>query len=942
MARVAAEHVLASHTSEDLAHTIMLLPTRRSIATLRDAFATALNGRASLLPRMIALGDLALALPSLLPARHRHWLAVIPPAMGRMEHRYLLARYAAVFERARMGQCTAHYALSLADSLLTLQEDAIRYGADLNPARIRGLMYGDHAKHWQDGLEFLAILSEHWPTIEKETGKITQAAHERLLIHGLANHWRDHPPAHAVYALGSTASQPATAQLLTVIAAMPRGHVILTGFDGSIDADEWQAIAPGHPLYYPAQWLQHQSLTPDAVVPLAEPHPRASLWRESLASPHRMAQWRSQALPDYQHLRLIPCIHPEEEARLVSLIIREGLEHPARTVALITPDEGFMAQVSAHLKRYGVIADRLNAGSLATTLVGSLWLALVRVIATPSDNLAVRHLLNHSELGLDAGLLQALEPGWHGVSRRRPGQLPGHDPSLTAHAQYAQLVAWLKQLLSLQRREYLASAWIEQLQGLLHRWDSGDRTTSAAITETIAQMEAADGLGPLAIEEFTALLLEHFAAPTRMSGLRTHPRLRMLTPVEARLAPLDRVILARMDDHHWPGHAPANPWLNQAAQQAIGLPSHAEHISLMAHDLLLLGSAPEVFCTYARRDSSGPTTRSRFLERLVTLLASHGVDEAAIAAPSLLDWANRQYACDTLAPEPPIAPRPPADLRPRRLPASQIDRLFTDPFSIYARYVLGLKPLRAINAEPEASDFGSLTHRAIEALTHYWNAHERPADDATLEAIAAEALRHVEDRSAIDLFWRTRLMGGLRYINGLENERRRAEPLSVAAEQLVEATLTLPGGETITLHGTIDRIEESASRGRVVIDHKTGKIPSENEILEGRALQLMVYAILLNAHNSTVTGDIASPLVNAAAPVSAIEYWQLPKLGEEGMIRSTAIHERIDVLEEKLKTALLQMLDPTTPFLARPVPSSNDERYGNDYDGISRYDEWAG
>ena len=64
--------------------------------------------------------------------------------------------------------------------------------------------------------------------------------------------------------------------------------------------------------------------------------------------------------------------------------------------------------------------------------------------------------------------------------------------------------------------------------------------------------------------------------------------------------------------------------------------------------------------------------------------------------------------------------------RPHRLPVNALDTLFSDPFSVYERHVLGLKELDAMDAEAQASDFGSLAHKAIHALTLHWNSELRP------------------------------------------------------------------------------------------------------------------------------------------------------------------------------------------------------------------------
>lgn len=69
----------------------------------------------------------------------------------------------------------------------------------------------------------------------------------------------------------------------------------------------------------------------------------------------------------------------------------------------------------------------------------------------------------------------------------------------------------------------------------------------------------------------------------------------MLTPVEARLQHFDRVILGSMVERLWPGMHGQSPWLNLAQQAQLGLPSAEQHSTLMAHDVLMLGSCGGYF-----------------------------------------------------------------------------------------------------------------------------------------------------------------------------------------------------------------------------------------------------------------------------------------------------------------------------------------------------------
>ncbi len=922
IADITAAHLLARYTPEQLGKAVLFVPTRRSALMMRNAFQRVLAGKVAMLPRMVPLAEIEQEFLLLLGPRAFEILQDIPSAMPSAQQRYILTTQVAAFERKRMGAVTLSYALAMAEALMGLQEKCARAGVVMTQEALRALYYRDEAEHWRDALQFLGILTDNWPLIEEAYGMTIAAQREVRMLEALAQAWRDAPPEFPVIAIGSTGSQAATAKLLATIADLPQGAVILPGLDVAMEEETWQAVTPGHPLFHVKQLLDFWPVNPRDVTALGDTPP--NLWLEALAPLPLIPAWKQRVAPEHAHVKLIPCRQAEEEARVISLLLREGLDNPAAQIALITPDEGLMARVATHMQRYGVALDRLNAGTLATTETGSLWTALIAAIAEPERQLHLRALLHHPSLATNAELLAGLEKGWHGLNRSRAGQLPRHEAALREHADYGGLSQFVQQLAKFSRQQHSASAWRELCEQLLASRNALSGQGADAVRECLAALDYADGFGPMAIEEFADVVAERLSAKWRDIGLHTHPRIHLLTPVEARLQHFDRVILANMQDVQWPGMLAINPWLNLAAEKALGLPGPEEAVSLMAHDVLMLGSHGEVFLTYPERDGGSPTARSRFIERLVTLLASHGIDESAITAAHYTQWAEALYASTEFAPEAPVRPLPPADQRPTRLPVTDIDKLFTDPFAIYCKHVLKLRPLDPIDATPEASDFGQLAHRAIEALAAHWNAESRPATEAELQQLASLALRELSERPNIDLFWRARLMGGLRYVNGVEAERR-AVLSAVLCEEVQEATLTLPRDKQITLHGRIDRVEKG-TEGLRIIDYKTGEIPTRKAILDGRALQLMAYAMLL------------SP----SEPVNAIEYWQLPRLGDVGEMLTIATPDALPALEEKLKEALAQMLDSETPFLARPVSTSADERFGNDYDGVSRYDEWAG
>ena len=89
----------------------------------------------------------------------------------------------------------------------------------------------EFAGHWQLTVEFLKIVTEHWPRLSRrQAARLAGRAPQRADGAGGRTARRSGSP-HPVIAAGSTGTVPATARLLKVIASLPNGAVVLPGLD---------------------------------------------------------------------------------------------------------------------------------------------------------------------------------------------------------------------------------------------------------------------------------------------------------------------------------------------------------------------------------------------------------------------------------------------------------------------------------------------------------------------------------------------------------------------------------------------------------------------------------------------------------------------------------------------------------------------------------------
>ncbi len=244
-----ARGVLAEHAADPLAlaDMLILVPTRRSVRALREAFLRASGGKPTILPRMAPLGDID----------ESEWedLAgdaaslALPPAIDSVEREALLAQLVARF-RDDGGEAIAQtpaQALKLARELASLLDELAIDGVPFD--RLEGLVDGNFSQHWLRTIEFLKIIGKMWPEILTERGQIDALDRRTRIIRAQAERWRHKPPQTSVIAAGSTGSQPATRELLATIARLPYGTVVLPGLDREMDEESWAAVDANHPQF---------------------------------------------------------------------------------------------------------------------------------------------------------------------------------------------------------------------------------------------------------------------------------------------------------------------------------------------------------------------------------------------------------------------------------------------------------------------------------------------------------------------------------------------------------------------------------------------------------------------------------------------------------------------------------------------------------------------
>jgi len=952
-----------------LARTTVLLPTRRACRALRDAFLRQSGGRATLLPRLQPIGDIdedELTISGFEEPQLPESVA-LPPAISEMRRRLLLASMIVARPAPRTSADQAVWlAADLARLLDQVQTERLSFDG------LDGLAPAEHAEHWQEILEFLKIVTENWPRILADEGCIDPAERRNRLLAAQAEAWRQMPPDAPVIAAGSTGSIPATADLLGVVARLPRGAVVLPGLDCYLDEEGWSTLAPSHPQYGLRQLLDRLEVSRDEVEDwdpgFAEGgNPmRRHLVAEAMRPAQTTSAWRDltlskeEILQGLDGLERIDCATPREEAGAIALIMREAVETPGRTAALVTPDRDLARRVAAELGRWGVGIDDSAGTPLAATPPGmflGLVAALAEAEAAPVPLLAaLKHPLAAGGMApaVFRGRVRRLERAVLRGPRPAAG-LEGVRRALTDEGVEAPLLAWfdglraslaplfaamargrspVRDLLEAHVAAAEALAASDQAAGAARLW-AGDAGEAAA--EFIADAHgAAAGFPEVATGHYPGLFAALLAGRIVRPQYGRHPRLQIWGLLEARLQHADVMILGGLNEGTWPPETLADPWMSRPMRGDFGLPLPERRIGLTAHDFSQAFCARRVVLTRAARVEGTPTVPSRWLLRLDAVLRRLGLaaeengHALAQVSGSWLGWHHQLDRPTRFAPVLRPEPRPPVAARPRQLSVTQIETWLRDPYAIYARHVLHLRALDPLDADPGAAERGISIHEALERFVR-----EHPAglpDDALdrLQAIGRESFRAIRDRPGVWAFWWPRFERIAAWFVATQRERR-----AEVRDSIVEATgaieLAAPAGP-FTLSARADRIDRRTNGAIEIIDYKTGAVPSRTEVESGRAPQLPLEAAI--AARQGFKG------IPRDAPMR-LAYWRLTGGDPAGQIRlvSEDAAAAANVAMEGLLRLITAFDDEDTPYAA--VPRRDLAPRYSDYDHLARIREWS-
>ncbi len=927
---------------EALARAQLVVNTRRMARRVRDLFD---QEPACLLPKLSLVTDLGESVD----------LAQIPPAIPPLRRRLELTQLIARLLEQQPDLAARSSLFDLSDSLAALIDEM--QGEGVSPDAIRQLDVSDMSGHWARAQAFIGI-ADHF--IDSDEDALDVNARQRRVVENLIARWQVAPPQHPVILAGSTGSRGTTLMLMQAVARLPQGALVLPGYDFDQPDHVWRRLddaltSEDHPQYRFRKLVRELDLEPDQIQHWTDeqaPSPsRNQLISLALRPAPITDAWMTEG-PQLANLdkatadlTLVEAQSPRAEALAIALRLRQAAE-TGQTAALITPDRMLTRQVSAALDRWNILPDdsaglplqlsppgrflRHVAGLFTRRLDGEALLTLLKHPLCHDGEDRGAHLLNTRDLELDlrrhgppfpdsdslakAAIRKEIPEDWvNWVSTHLcDQQISGERP----------LVDWIKHLRKLAEA---ISAGSSGETGTL--WDKNAGQKALAVLTSLED-EAKHG-GAMTAHDFADLLGALLAGEEVRDRDAPHPRIMIWGTLEARVQGADLLILGGLNEGSWPEAPSPDPWLNRQMRDKAGLLLPERRIGLSAHDFQQAVGAPEVWLTRATRSDDAETVPSRWLNRMTNLLqglSGQGGPEALAGMKARgqqwLDWSETlEDAPEIVAAQRP-SPRPPVAARPKRLTVTEIKRLIRDPYAIYAKHVLRLKPLDPLVQAPDALLRGIVIH---EILEHF--IQDSVLDSALLSREnfmkRAEALldEHVAWPTARKL-WLARLE---RIADDFLQAEigRRGDGGPVAFEATMKLVLS---PLDFTIAGRADRIDRNSRGALRIVDYKTGMPPTESQQAKFDK-QLLIEAAM--AEQGGIEGFDPLPVAEAVFIGMGGTYKE---------VRAPLTKEPPEKVLAELKVLISSYLEPDQGFSSRRMLHKDTDI--GDYDHLARFGEW--
>lgn len=553
----------------DFSNVLVFLPSRRAIRSVERMIVDKI-GHAVMLPELIPLGTGV-----------DDTEEDIDDILSNQERIIILAKLLSVDSNIK----NISTALPIAHDFIRMQDYLENEGVKIQDINWSDLIDEKYATHFQNKARILDILKQ------LPNDKLTTTQKRNNDIRGWIKKLDEYK---AVIVCGSTASVPATSDLMTEIAGRKNGKIILSG---KIDGEVSDFLLDTNPYNAEYKFLQRLGLNVSDVQTIdVGKNDAIDVLNIAFGNTGQHIEKK------LNNCHLIECVRESEEANTATEIARRAIKQN-KSVLIITPDAAANQRIKSEMAHNNLVADFSSGISGTMTDLGRAILNLFDVWCENNTS-EFEEKYKQANYNLFDMLVKFIDE---------------NDPEI-----------------------FQPNFVIENEQDIAI-WKSVHAMSDALVKNGIV----------LDVFDARAFIKDAFSAVSVRPVVANDCKICVLGTIESRMQTADVVILTGLNEGMFPSLGYENSWLPRKISAQIGLPSPNRKVSLMALDFINLSCGGEVYWLRSKQSGGVLIPESRFLSRV--RVAVGDIDEANDILESVRARDEVPYKpLDYSAPIPPI------------------------------------------------------------------------------------------------------------------------------------------------------------------------------------------------------------------------------------------------------------------------------------------------
>jgi ATP-dependent helicase/nuclease subunit B len=741
-----------------------------------------------------------------------------------LEERMILARIIKAYDK--LGYNLAK-SLALSSSLAKLFFEFEANNIALST--LKNLPKLDQAEHWNFIYDFLEFAYLNWQQEIAQVRKLTPAEYQKLMFN--AELGRIKNTDNSTIIAGVIGNNKITQDFIAQVSNLRNGHVILPPLP-QVEINNLK-LSPEDPLYNVSK------LTSNFLEISCLDQPSETILDNLLV--------KSSSTNFADNIEIIEFDHILHEAEYIAAKCLETIakNHGAKIAVLITDDKT-KNYFTAKFDKYGLQVSDLIGDNILTLQVTTLLLEIAQNICKDFVLKDFISLISHPLIISDES--RALKRQIVKEDRFEGRFVKHEDNVLTRLLQSLRSFAMTGSRFHEGNLSSLLTKIINIAEELCP--DLWHNSLNRKLYDTLQEIKKVD----FHLDDLSMLpdVLKSLLSGGRVIDNESmRPNITFCSPNDVTLLNYDLLIYTNFVQDSYPAPSVNSPWLNNQMIEKLGIDSWAARFGNIMYDFYLNLHNTQILITRSiKNDKSGLSVASPFLFRLKHIL------ESSVRHCEPTQWGRQSHDmsalhasqdCNAMASEATIQAH--SQTFPSQISATDIETLMRAPYNFYAKKILNLRRAGEIEEDPALSEFGNMFHKIVELYTKNYGTNGA----SSLEEYAKELLDKSIFPEYTQKFWQLKIESIASDFISFDEQRR-----SLAAKIFSEARGELElfiAGQKLKIVAIADRIELCHQNKAMILDYKTGVIPSKKDVLSGMSPQLMIEAIILLEGGFADIGD---------------------------------------------------------------------------------------